>query len=52
MADIPRIDAAALAAAAWDIFWEPWAPATVADWRGHLTIERLATLRAHGRRAV
>ncbi|HEX6417587.1 MAG TPA: hypothetical protein VFZ77_03795 [Acidimicrobiales bacterium] len=36
----------------WDLFWEPWAPATVTEWRGHLTIERLSILRAHGRWAA
>ena len=36
----------------WDIFWEPWAATTVPEWRGHLTVERLKTLRAYGRWAV
>lgn len=36
----------------WDLFWEPWAAATVPEWRGHLTIERLKTLRAYGRWTV
>ena len=33
----------------WGFNWEAWAPATVAEWRGHVTVERLALLRAHGR---
>lgn len=36
----------------WSFNWEAWAPATVAEWRGHLTVERLLLLRAHGRWAV
>ena len=33
----------------WEINWEAWAPATAPEWRGHVTIERLKLLRAHGR---
>lgn len=36
----------------WDVFWEPWAAVTTPEWRGHLTIERLKTLRAYGRWSV
>jgi hypothetical protein len=33
----------------WGIGWEAWAPVTVPEWRGHVTVERLKLLRAHGR---
>ena len=33
----------------WGVNWEAWAPATLPEWRGHVTIERLKLLRAHGR---
>lgn len=33
----------------WGFTWTPWATATVAEWRGHVTVERLELLRAHGR---
>jgi hypothetical protein len=36
----------------WTVNWEPWAPATVHEWRGHVTVERLRLLRAYGRWAA
>lgn len=36
----------------WGFNWEAWAAVTVAEWRGYVTIERLKTLRAHGRWTV
>jgi hypothetical protein len=33
----------------WGFDWVAWAPATVTEWRGHITIDRLEVLRAHGR---
>ena len=36
----------------WTVNWEPWAPATLLEWRGHVTIERLKLLRAYGRWSV
>ena len=36
----------------WGINWEAWAPVTVPEWRGHVTVDRLKLLRAHGRWAV
>ena len=33
----------------WGVNWEAWAPVTVPEWRGHVTVERLKLLRAHGR---
>jgi hypothetical protein len=36
----------------WSFNWEAWAPATVGEWEGIVTVKRLKTLRAHGRWAV
>lgn len=36
----------------WSFNWQAWAPATVHEWQGIVTVERLTTLRAHGRWAV
>ena len=33
----------------WGVNWEAWAAVTVPEWRGHVTVERLKLLRAHGR---
>jgi|RhiMethySRZTD1v2_1073278.scaffolds.fasta_scaffold01351_9 hypothetical protein len=33
----------------WWFNWPAWTPATEHEWRGHLTVERLKLLRAHGR---
>ena len=33
----------------WGVNWEAWAPVTVPEWRGHVTVERLKLLRAYGR---
>jgi hypothetical protein len=33
----------------WMFNWLAWSPAAAADWRGHLTVEAIATLRANGR---
>ena len=33
----------------WDIHWLAWSPAVVHEWRGRLTVDALAMLRAHGR---
>ena len=33
----------------WTFNWVAWSPAAEADWRGALTVDALATLRAHGR---
>jgi hypothetical protein len=36
----------------WGINWEAWAPVTVPEWRGYVTVGRLNLLRAYGRWAV
>jgi hypothetical protein len=36
----------------WEFNWPAWADVTVAEWRGHVTVDQLKTLRAHGRWAV
>jgi hypothetical protein len=36
----------------WGFNWPAWADVTVAEWRGHVTVDQLKTLRAHGRWAV
>jgi len=33
----------------WEVNFEAWAPATGPEWRGFITVARLATLRAYGR---
>ncbi|WP_179646778.1 prenyltransferase [Spinactinospora alkalitolerans] len=33
----------------WHFNWESWCPATVPEWRGLITLQRLRTLRAYGR---
>ncbi|MWA07438.1 hypothetical protein F8568_045385 [Actinomadura sp. LD22] len=33
----------------WDVRFHIWTPATRPEWRGHITVERLRALRAHGR---
>jgi hypothetical protein len=33
----------------WMFNWLAWSPAAAADWRGHLTVEAIGTLRANGR---
>jgi hypothetical protein len=33
----------------WTFDWPAWSPAATADWRGVMTVEALAVLRAHGR---
>ncbi|HEU5032343.1 MAG TPA: hypothetical protein VFV01_46010 [Spirillospora sp.] len=33
----------------WDVRFLIWTPATRPEWRGHVTVERLRTLRAYGR---
>jgi hypothetical protein len=33
----------------WTFNWEPWTPVVRTDWNGHVTVERLKTLRAYGR---
>jgi hypothetical protein len=33
----------------WTFGWLAWSPAAEQDWRGHTTVEALATLRAYGR---
>ena len=48
-ADLDRLAAGQQDDGGWTFTWLAWSPVAAAEWRGVVTVEALATLRAHGR---
>jgi hypothetical protein len=48
-ADLDRLQDAQREDGGWTFDWPAWSPAAEADWRGSLTVDALALLRANGR---
>jgi hypothetical protein len=48
-AGLDHLAAAQQADGSWTFNWMAWSPAAALEWRGHMTVEALRTLRAHGR---
>jgi hypothetical protein len=48
-AQLDHLVASQLADGGWTFNWLAWSPAAELEWRGHMTVEALRVLRAHGR---
>ena len=48
-ADLDRLAAGQAGDGGWTFAWPAWSPAAEADWRGSITVDALALLRANGR---